>query len=69
MVIYLANSIAISKQVCITQKTAWFMLHRIKNASTSAIFDNQFQGTTEIDEVYIGGSEKNRHSKRQKIDW
>lgn len=74
MVIYLANSnkkginsIAISKQVGITQKTAWFMLHRIKNASTSAMFSNQFKGTVEIDEAYIGGSESNRHSKDRKL--
>lgn len=74
MVIYLANSnkkginsIAISKQVGITQKTAWFMLQRIKNASTTAMFGNQFQGTIEIDEAYIGGSETNRHSKDRKL--
>jgi transposase-like protein len=74
MVIYLANSnkkginsIAISKQVGITQKTAWFMLQRIKNASTSAMFGNQFKGTVEIDEAYIGGSESNRHTKDKKL--
>ena len=45
MVIYLANSnkkgvnsLAVSRQVGITQKTAWFMLHRIKNAVAGKMF-------------------------------
>ena len=73
MVIYLANtntkgvsSVNISKQVGITQKTAWFMLQRIKNASMFSLFDNRFEGTIEIDETYIAGLEKNRHLKHRK---
>ena len=69
MVIYLANankkgvnSPAVARQVGITQKTAWFMLHRIKNAVSGKIFNNQFTGTVEIDECYIGGSESNKHT-------
>jgi transposase-like protein len=73
MVIYLANSNkkgvnshAVARQIGVTQKTAWFMLQRIKNASLGAMFKSPFDGTTEIDEVYIGGSESNRHSKDKK---
>jgi hypothetical protein len=73
MVIYLANSNkkgvnshAVARQIGVTQKTAWFMLQRIKNASLRAMFKSPFEGTTEIDEVYIGGSESNRHSKDKK---
>ena len=69
MVIYLANSnkkgvnsLTVARQVGITQKTAWFMLHRIKNAVSGKIFNNQFTGTVEIDECYIGGSEANKHT-------
>lgn len=70
MVIYLANSnkkgvnsLQLARQVGVTQKTAWFMLHRIKNAVSGKIFGNQFTGTVEIDECYIGGSESNKHTK------
>ena len=69
MVIYLANSnkkgvnsLAVSRQVGVTQKTAWFMLHRIKNAVAGKMFNNQFTGTVEIDECYLGGKEGNKHT-------
>ena len=75
MVIYLANSnkkginsYAVARQVGVTQKTAWFMLHRIKNASTKAMFKNEFQGTVEIDEAYIGGKEGNKHKSKRTGD-
>ncbi len=42
------------------------MLQRIKNANVGAMFKSPFEGTTEIDEVYISGSESNRHSKDKK---
>jgi transposase-like protein len=74
MVIFLANSNkkgvnshAVARQVGITQKSSWFMLQRIKNASVVAMFDNQFEGTVEIDEAYLGGSETNRHAKDKKL--
>lgn len=41
------------------------MLHRIKNASTKVMFKNEFQGTVEIDEAYIGGREGNMHKSRK----
>jgi hypothetical protein len=74
MAIYLANSNkkgvnshAIARQIGVTQKTVWFMLQRIKNAVSGKIFNNQFSGTVEIDEAYIGGSESNRHAKDKKL--
>ena len=60
MVIYLA------RQIGVTQKTSWFMLQRIKSTSVGAMFKNEFEGTVEIDEAYIGGSESNRHAKDKK---
>ena len=69
MVIYLANSNkkgvnshAVARQIGVTQKTSWFMLQRIKNASVGAMFKNEFEGTVEIDECHIGGS-KTHHQK------
>jgi hypothetical protein len=48
----------------VTQKTAWFMLQRIRNCSA---FENKsiLFNEVEIDETYIGGSNKNRHAKNK----
>lgn len=50
MVIYLVNSskkgvnsLAVARQVGITQKTAWFMIQRIKNSLTSACLETNFK--------------------------
>ena len=69
MVIFLANSSkkgvnshAVARQVGITQKTAWFMLQRIKNASGVATFNDKLSDTVEVDEAYLGAKEGNKHT-------
>ncbi len=48
-----------------TQKSAWFMLHRIRLAMQTGSL-NKFSGEVEVDETYIGGKARNMH-KAEKI--
>ncbi len=62
------SSLQLSRDINVTQKTAWFMLHRIRFAVKRKSFDKPITGTVEIDETFIGGKEANKpKSKRQGI--
>jgi len=49
------SSLEIHRALGITQKTAWFMLHRIRAAMQSGTFET-LSGEVEADETYIGGN-------------
>lgn len=49
------SSIQLGKDIEVTQKTAWFMLHRIRYAIRTKSFDKQLNGIVEADETYVGG--------------
>lgn len=58
------SSIQLSKYLGITQKTAWFMLHRIRYAVENGTYDKPLDGDVEMDETYVGG----RRPMKQKMD-
>lgn len=54
------SSLQLSRQLQVTQKTAWFMLHRIR-AILRDDSDDLMKGIIEVDEAWIGGKNHNRH--------
>jgi len=48
------SSYEIARDLKVTQKTAWFMLHRIRYAQHQGSI-NKMTGTVEADETFIGG--------------
>jgi transposase-like protein len=60
------SSYEINRALGVTQKTAWFMAHRIRLALHSGGFE-MLSGEVEVDESFIGGKSRNMHlSKRKK---
>jgi transposase-like protein len=55
------SSCQLAKHLGIHQSNAWFVLQRIRFLQGNS--KDFFDGTTEIDEVYLGGSDSNRHTK------
>jgi hypothetical protein len=50
----------------VTQKTAWFMLHRIRLAMQDELTGGSLSGEVEVDETYIGGKARNMHKSRKR---
>ncbi|RJQ07619.1 MAG: IS1595 family transposase [Dehalococcoidia bacterium] len=62
------SSYEVARSIGVTQKSAWFMLHRIRLAMEDGTF-NKASGTVEVDETYIGGKARFMHkSKRPQVD-
>ena len=55
-------STQLAKDIGVTQKTAWFMLHRLRYAAQTKSFNRPLEGEVEADETFIGGKEKNKHA-------
>lgn len=61
------SSLQLSKELGITQKSAWFMLQRIREACGSSGGDDSglLSGIVEADETFIGGKEMNKHASKK----
>lgn len=57
------SSIKLHRDLGITQKSAWHLAHRLREAFSGD--PGPFDGPVEVDEVYMGGKRKNMHQKQR----
>ncbi len=60
------SSYEVHRALGVTQKTAWFMLHRIRLAMQTGTF-RKMKGRVEVDETFVGGKVSNMHKGRRKM--
>ena len=58
------SSHELGRAIGVTQKSAWFMLHRIRLAMQTGSFE-KMDRTTEADETYVGGLARNMHARKR----
>ena len=61
------SSMKLHRDLGVSQKTAWFMLHRIREAWAHDAYGDEdpFSGPVEADETYVGGKAKNMHAHQR----
>jgi hypothetical protein len=58
-------SVTLAKDLKITQKSAWFVMHRLRHAARTKSFNAPLKGDVEADTAFIGGKEKNKHAHKK----
>ena len=59
------SSMKLHRDIGVRQATAWFMLHRIREA-WKVPGGNSFAGPVEVDETFVGGKARNMHAHKRK---
>ena len=59
------SSMKLHRDIKVTQKTAWFMLHRLREAWNASEID-KLLGPVEVDETYFGGKRRNMSNSKRK---
>ena len=60
------SSYEIARDLKVSQKTAWFMSHRIRMSLRDEFFGSKLNGEVEVDETFIGGKARNMHVSERK---
>jgi transposase-like protein len=63
------SSHQLARDLGITQKSAWFMSHRIRLAMETESFDAPLSGEVEVDETIMGGHDQNKHAYLRRGNW
>jgi len=59
------SSMQLAKEIGVTQKSAWFMLQRLREACSAPDSQDKLKGIVELDECFVGGIEANKHAHKK----
>jgi len=59
------SSMQLHRDIGVSQKTAWFMLQRIREVFAVRTGRKLYTGPVEVDETYVGGRERNKHARKK----
>jgi transposase-like protein len=62
------SSCQLGRDIGVTQKSAWFILHRIREMHIKKSANKQLRNVVSADETFIGGLNKNRHADKKVLE-